>query len=158
MAVRDLESRIASPYSDETALRELFQSLLDSWGRGDGYAYGDHFTTHADYVAFDGSHTKGRQAIAESHHKLFQTWLKGTRLVGTISKIELLRPDVALIHATGGMIMPKRSKARRPSIQTFVAIKQDGRWIFTAFHNTRIKQWNIFQYLLFGIRTSLFRR
>ena len=65
--------------ADETAVRGLFQRALDAWGRGDGSAYGALFTDDAEYVAFDGSRTVGRQAIAESHQRLFDTWLKGTR-------------------------------------------------------------------------------
>jgi uncharacterized protein (TIGR02246 family) len=146
--------------ADEAAIRALFQNLLDSWGRGDGAAYGDQFTEDADYVAFDGSHTRGRRQIAASHQQLFDTWLKGTRLTGEITGIRFLSPEVALVHATGGTLMPGRSEAKpvRPSIQTLVAVKRDGRWRFTAFHNTRIKSWNTLQYALFGIATKVFRR
>jgi hypothetical protein len=53
-------------HADETAVRGLFQQLLDAWGRGDGAAYAALFTEDADYVAFDGSRTVGRQAIVGS--------------------------------------------------------------------------------------------
>jgi uncharacterized protein (TIGR02246 family) len=146
--------------ADEAAIRALFQALLDSWSRGDGAAYGDLFTEEADYVAFDGSHTKGRRQIADSHQRLFDTWLKGTRLTGEITGIRFLSPEVALVHATGGTLMPGRADAKpvRPSIQTLVATRRDGRWRFAAFHNTRIKNWTPLQYALFGIATKVFRR
>jgi uncharacterized protein (TIGR02246 family) len=63
--------------TDETAIRALFQRLLDAWGRGDGTAYGNLFTEDADYIAFDGTNTQGRQAITQSHQHLFDTHLKG---------------------------------------------------------------------------------
>jgi uncharacterized protein (TIGR02246 family) len=98
--------------ADETAVRGLFQRLLDAWGRGDGSAYGALFTDDADYVAFDGSRAVGRQAIAESHQRLFDTWLKGTQLTGRIEAVRPLCPDVALVHATGGTIFAGESAPR----------------------------------------------
>jgi uncharacterized protein (TIGR02246 family) len=121
--------------ADETAVRALFQCLLDAWGRGDGPAYGALFTDAADYVAFDGSRTVGRRAIAESHQRLFDTWLHGTRLTGRIEGLRWLAPDVALVHATGGTIFAGEAAPRpsRDSIQTLVAVMRDGEWRFAAF-------------------------
>lgn len=146
--------------ADQAALRTLFQRLLDAWGRGDGPAYGALFTDDADYVGFDGSHTVGREAIAESHQRLFDTWLKGTRLSGRIEAVRFLDPDVALVHATGGTIFAGEAAPRpsRDSIQTLLAVRRDGEWRFTAFHNTRILRRTKLQWMLFGIADKLFRR
>jgi uncharacterized protein (TIGR02246 family) len=143
---------------DSAAIQALFVDLIAAWGRGDGHAYGSLFTDDADYVAFDGSHTKGRRVIAESHQKLFETWLKGTRLTGQIESLRFLSPEVALIHATGGTLMPGKDRPVRPSIQTLVAVKRDGLWRFAAFHNTRIVHRNALQWMLFGIATKVFGR
>ncbi len=156
----DARDETATNVADETAIRDLFRELLDAWGRGDGRAYGAYFTEDADYVAFDGSRTRGRPAIAESHQQLFDTWLKGTRLVGQVDGVRFLSSDVALVHATGGTLFPKQrdAKARRPSIQTLVAVKQHGEWRFAAFHNTRIVHRNKLQWILYGIGSWLFDR
>jgi uncharacterized protein (TIGR02246 family) len=147
-------------HADETAVRGLFQQLLDAWGRGDGAAYAALFTEDADYVAFDGSRTVGRQAIAESHQRLFDTWLKGTRLTARIEAVRFLCPDVALLHTTGGTIFAGETAPRpsRDSIQTLVAVRRDGEWRFRAFHNTRILRRTKLQWMLYGIATKLFRR
>src|SRR5687768_4423506 len=92
--------------ADEQAVRDLFRRLLEAWGRGDGDAYGALFTEDADYVAFDGSSRRGTEAIGAEHQQLFDTWLKGTRLVGQIDSLRFLGPDVALVHASGGTIFP----------------------------------------------------
>ena len=55
-----------STIDDEATVRDLFRQLLDAWGRGDGQAYGSLFTEDADYVAFDGSRTRGSQVIAST--------------------------------------------------------------------------------------------
>ncbi len=145
--------------ADEMAIGNLCQSLWQSWGNGDGYAYAEHFTEDCDYIAFNGTHYKGREENAIVHQQLFDTWLKGTRLTGEINSIRFLTPEVALVYSTGGMLMTKRStQARRPSIQTLVAVKKDGVWRFTAFHNCRIQHGNWLQNMLFGITTRIFHR
>jgi uncharacterized protein (TIGR02246 family) len=149
-----------SASQDEAAIRDLFQQLLRAWGRGDGRAYGSLFTDDADYVAFDGSRTRGAQAIGDVHQPLFDTWLKGTRLIGQIESVRFLGSDVALLHATGGTVFPgqRDDRGRRPSIQTLVAVKRDREWRFTAFHNTRIVRRNRFQWILYGILSPIFER
>lgn len=127
--------------TDEAAIRDLFEKLLDDWGRGDGQAYGSRFTQDADYVAFDGSRTRGRGYISSSHQQLFDKFLKGTRLTGRVLSVKFPSPDVALVHATGGTVMRNKSKPspERDSIQSLVAVKRDGEWLFAAFHNTRVR-------------------
>jgi uncharacterized protein (TIGR02246 family) len=126
---------------DEAAVRDLFRKLLDDWGRGDGHSYGSRFTEDADYIAFDGSYTKGREEISSWHQTLFDRWLKGTRLTGRIEGIRFLSPEVALVHATGGTVARGKSvpSPERDSIQTLVAVKRDGEWRFAAFHNNRVR-------------------
>ncbi len=130
--------------ADEEAIRDLFRRLLDDWGRGDGNAYGSRFTEDADYVAFDGSRTAGRRAIATSHQQLFDKYLKGTRLTGQVESVRFLGPDVALVHATGGTVMRGKSRPspERDSIQTLVAMSDGDGWRFAAFHNSRVRPIN----------------
>ena len=146
--------------ADEQAVRGLFRQLLEAWGRGDGPAYGALFTEDADYVAFDGSNRRGTRAIATEHQQLFDTWLKGTRLVGQIDSLRFLGPNVALVHASGGTIFPgqKDERGRRPSIQTLVAVRRGDGWRFTAFHNTRIVRRNALQWMLYGLFSKFFDR
>ena len=127
--------------TDEAEIRTLFEDLLDDWGRGDGKSYGSRFTEDADYVAFDGTRTRGRAEIAASHQQLFDKFLKGTRLTGRLMSIKFPSPDVALVHATGGTIMRGKTKPspERDSIQTLVAVKREGEWRFAAFHNSRVR-------------------
>jgi uncharacterized protein (TIGR02246 family) len=127
--------------AEEAQIRALFENLLGDWGRGDGEAYGSRFTEDADYVAFDGTRTMGRREISASHQRLFDKFLKGTRLTGRILSIKFPSPDVAIIHATGGTIMRGKTKPspERDSIQTLVAVREGSEWRFAAFHNSRIR-------------------
>jgi uncharacterized protein (TIGR02246 family) len=146
---------------DEAAIRELFGLLLDDWGRGDGEAYGSRFTEDAEYVAFDGTRTRGRREISASHQRLFDKFLKGTRLTGIILSIKFPSPDVALIHATGGTVMRGKTKPspERDSIQTLVAVREDAEWRFAAFHNSRVRPIgsNAATFLLWAVTDRLWR-
>jgi len=146
---------------DEAKIGALFEDLLEDWGRGDGEAYGSRFTDDADYVAFDGSRTTGRREISASHQRLFDKFLKGTRLTGRILSIKFPSPDVALVHATGGTIMRGKTKPspERDSIQTLVAVREGSEWRFAAFHNCRVRPIgnNAATFLLWAVTDWLWR-
>jgi uncharacterized protein (TIGR02246 family) len=84
--------------SDEAAVRALYQQTMDGWNMGSGEAFAAPFDDEANFIAFDGTHFKGRREIAASHPPLFDKWLKGTRLVGEVRSVRFLSPDVALMH------------------------------------------------------------
>jgi len=112
-------------------------------------------------VAFAGSHTKGRGEISSSHQRLFDKFMKGTRLTGRIESIEFPGPGVALVHATGGTVMRGKTKSspERDSIQTLVAVKHEEGWRFAAFHNTRVRPINrgVRAFLIWAITDRLWR-
>lgn len=126
---------------DETKIKAIFREMFDGWEKGSGELFAAPFTENADFIAFDGSHTKGREEIAAAHQELFDKYLKGSRLVGEITEIRFLSADVALIQATGGTILKDKVKPspERTSIQTLVAVRKESVWKFTAFHNNRIR-------------------
>jgi uncharacterized protein (TIGR02246 family) len=125
--------------ADEAALRALYEQVMAGWNSGDGNAFAAPFAEDADFVAFDGSYFKGREEIASFHQVLFDQFLKGTRLVGKVRGVRLLTPDVAVMHAVGGTVMPGQSdlEPARNSIQTLVATKHAGEWHLAAFQNSR---------------------
>ena len=127
--------------ADEAAVRVLYQRLMDGWNEGSGEAFAAPFAEDGDLVAFDGTHFKGRREIVPFHQQLFQTYLKGTRLVGAVQDVRFLSNDVALMHAVGGTVMRGKStpSPERDSIQTLVAVRISGSWQLAAFQNTRIR-------------------
>jgi len=79
--------------ADEAAVRALYQQLIDGWNEGSGEAFALPFAEDGDLVAFDGTHFKGRSEIVPFHQQLFQTYLKGTRLVGNVKDVRVLNND-----------------------------------------------------------------
>jgi uncharacterized protein (TIGR02246 family) len=126
---------------DEAAVRALCQQMMDAWNEGNGEAYAAQFAEDGDLIGFDGTHFRGRQEIAPFHQRLFDTHLKGTRLVARVTSGRFLSPDVALMHAVGGTVMRGKSapSPQRDSTQTLVATKCGGEWRLAAFHNTRVR-------------------
>jgi uncharacterized protein (TIGR02246 family) len=127
--------------TDEAEIRLLLQRLNEAWGNADAFAA--LFTEDADYVIFDGSQVKGREAIAESHRPLFEGFMRGSHLEAQITALRFLTPEVALVHGKGAVVQryQKKPSRRAISVQTNVVVKQNGRWLVAAFHNTRYRPW-----------------
>jgi uncharacterized protein (TIGR02246 family) len=127
---------------DEQALHSLYQQLIEAWNSGDGQAYGAVFTEDANYVDVTGTNTQGRHAISASHQQMFQTFLKGSQLVATITSIRFLRSDVALLHVRGNTLLAGQveSAPDRATMETAIAVNEQGKWLFAALQNTRIIQ------------------
>src|SRR5918994_4969308 len=137
------EKAAANHSAEEAAVRALYQQLMAGWNQGSGDAFAAVFTEDGDLIGFDGTHFKGRQEIAPFHQRLFDKWLKGSRLVGEVKDVRFLSPDVALMHAVGSTVMRGKSEAspERDSIQTLVAVREEGgeEWRLAAFQNTRVR-------------------
>lgn len=135
--------------ADRRAILELGRALQDAWNRGDAAGYASLFTHDADFVAWTGARGRGRQAIEDGHRRLFAGPLAGSRMAladdgaATLpGSLRFVRPDVAIM-VTPGVVTPAGQSATGPdhqSVQTFVLIKDGGRWQFAAFHNTRLQQ------------------
>jgi len=130
------------PSAEETAVRDLYRQFMDAWSRGSGADLAAVFTDDGGLVGFDGTHLQGRQAIGPFHQRLFDKWLKGSRLVGQVTDLRFLGPEVAVLHAVGGTVLAGRHRPapERDSIQTPVAVRQPGGdWRLAAFQNTRLR-------------------
>ena len=137
----DSGERAANRPTDEAAVRDLYRRLLDGWNEGSGAAFAAPFAEDGDLVAFDGTHFEGREEISSFHQELFDRWMKGTRLVGEVTDVRFVGPDVAVVHAVGSTVMRGKTEPspERDSIQTLVATREGDGWRLAAFQNTRIR-------------------
>ena len=81
------ESSSTSRSADEAAIRALYQQLIDGWNKGSGEAFAAPFAEDGDLVGMDGTHLKGRQEIISFNQQLFDTYVKGSRLVGKVRSV-----------------------------------------------------------------------
>jgi uncharacterized protein (TIGR02246 family) len=125
---------------DEAELGRIPLQLIEAWNRGDSDAFAAPFTDDADFVAFEGTHLRGRAEIAAFHRDLFATVVKDTRLEGAVRFVRRVTPDVAVVHAWAqytnlpGLDEPVPG---RVSMQLFVAVNRNGVWRAAAVQNSR---------------------
>ncbi len=124
------------------AIVDLTRRMEHAWNTADGNAYAGSFTADCDYVAFDGTHLRGRDANARHHQLLFDSVLRNTRLVFEGQPaVRFVADDVAVVHTMGSVLFPWQSRVtpKRRSNQTLVAVRQPEGWRVAAFHNTRYR-------------------
>ncbi|WP_229070979.1 SgcJ/EcaC family oxidoreductase [Actinoplanes sp. DH11] len=126
---------------DLVALQELRQRQDQAWARGDARAYAALYTSDADVVTFNGDHLSTRAGIEEGMGYYFTTYLRGTRLLQRDQRIRFPEPDLAVIVRTGCVLWPGETACTEEalSVNTNVAVKRHGRWLYTSFQNTRIR-------------------
>ena len=134
-------SRALDPrFVDETEVRALYRQLLSGWNRRSADAIAESFVEDGDAIGFDGSELKGRDEIASAHRQIFADHQTGA-FVGKVRGVHFLNPDVAVISAIAGMVLPGQSdlEPERNAIQTLVAVKREGHWRAAVFQNTPAK-------------------
>ena len=124
---------------DIDELSAIPMRMIDAWDRGDASKFAEAFTKTADFVAFEGTHLVGHDAIVAFHQPLFDTILKGSRLTGEVKFVRVLEPDWAVIHAWASTILPGTdvTSDSRNSMQLFVARKGIDGWRVVAMLNAR---------------------
>jgi uncharacterized protein (TIGR02246 family) len=135
------ELTVGRQAQDEGEVRALIDRLDRAWTSNDAGAYAAEFSADAEYVGPDGTHARGRDAIAAAYRKLFEGPLKGTALSGELEEIRFLGPDVILAHGGSALRLPWQTgqPARRPARQTVVLQRHAGRWQVVALHSSRVR-------------------
>jgi uncharacterized protein (TIGR02246 family) len=129
----------AEPAADEAAIRQIPQQMIDAWNRGSGADFAAHFSSTADFIAFEGTHLTGRDEIAVFHQPLFDTILRGSRLEGEVKFVRLLTPTMAVMHGAvrTALAGQEQTISSRNSMQLFVVVKSAEEWVVEAMLNAR---------------------
>jgi uncharacterized protein (TIGR02246 family) len=126
--------------ADEAAVRAVPAMVVDAWARGDGEGVAAAFTEDVDFIAGDGRLVQGRAALVPYFQDQFDDFLAGSQAVADVVNVRFLRDDVAVVHTIGGIMFPGETEVQPDwvGIQTWVVVKQDGAWLATAYHNSRV--------------------
>ena len=125
---------------DQALLADIPMQMVAAWNRGDADAFAAPFTDTADFVAFEGTHLRGREEIAAFHRQIFATVVKGSRIAATVRFVRAVAPDVAVVHAAAEITLAGHSEPSpgRLSMQLFVVTRgADGTWQVEAMENAR---------------------
>ena len=127
--------------------------FADTWNRHDIPALAQCFTADADLVNVSSDWWKGHDAIRQNLAFLHGTVsssettgvtvparsygiFKATVHAWRSIELRLLRPDVAIVHATWSMTGDARTTEPRTGLMTLVVVPDGDRWRIAAFQNT----------------------
>jgi len=131
---RDMKS------TDETTVRGVYQTLLQSWNANDAGAFADAFAPDGRCIGFDGSEYVGPQETERGLRAIFKDH-KVAAYVARVREITPITADVVILRAVAGMLPPGKTKVmpERNAIQTLVAVRTPDSWKIMLFQNTPAK-------------------
>jgi uncharacterized protein (TIGR02246 family) len=118
----------------QATVEDFLNRFRSAWDAGDARTYAALFTEDATYVIFMGEVIVGRAGIERNHVEVFNRWQRGTKMVVEATAIQSLGADSLSVLTVGGV--GRERPVRYDKIQTFTLVRQDGRWLCAAFHNT----------------------
>ena len=124
----------------ELTVDAIHRQMIDAWNAGDAEAFAAPFVTDADFVAFEGTHLEGRDAIFAFHPQAFETDVKGSRLTGEVKFVRQLAPGLAVIHSTVRVTLADQASPSpsRDSMQLTVVREEGGEWRGVVLMNARV--------------------
>jgi uncharacterized protein (TIGR02246 family) len=132
---------------DEEAIRKILLERIESFNRHEPPSAAS-FTPDADFVNVYGLWRKGSAEIESRQKERMDTVLKEAKITLLDLRIRFVRPDVAIahqLHETSGTLNANGEKMpphQELSVRVFV--KEQGKWLITAFHNTIVRSDNRF--------------
>jgi uncharacterized protein (TIGR02246 family) len=132
-----MNATVTSPEADLVAVHALLEQSQDAWNRGDGAAYGALFTDDATDVTYVGTVYRGGLEIGRAHQALFDSFLKGSRLVIEIVDIRFLGADAAVVVTRGDVHKGRPKKLGK--LATYTLVRQGGSWRIAAVQKTQHK-------------------
>jgi len=138
MNSRTTQTRVSNA-ADEDAIGAIHQRMIDAWNGGDAAGFAAPFTDEADFVAWEGTHLKGRQEIASFTQRSFDTVVKGSHLEGEVKFVSFRSRVLAVMHSVVRMAFRGQTETSlsRDSMELTLVTKRDGEWCGEALMNAR---------------------
>lgn len=146
-------THVLSAPKDSLEVRNAVAGFAEAWNHHDMQAFGQLFTSDADFVNVAGKLDIGRTSIvyhhAYSHGAVSKTSKPpvSQRYWGIFSHstmnfdsigIRFLRPDVAIARVAWRLTGDSRTPDPRTGMLLFIVVKNSGKWKITAAQNTEI--------------------
>ncbi|GAB7037015.1 MULTISPECIES: SgcJ/EcaC family oxidoreductase [Catenuloplanes] len=123
------------------ALRAIPARMCAAWDRGDATGFYADFAEDAELVEFEGSILRGRAALVAANQQVFDTVMKGSRLVrGVVPFARVVAPGFGVVHHRAGILLPGETEplSSRYVMQLLAAVWQHGRWEVVTLQNARV--------------------
>jgi len=115
------------------------ENLANAWNSSNALAFAGFFAEDADLVNIHGMHIHGRQAIAGLYEMLFRSVFAGSRVVCSIKKHRLLRPQVGLVQIKVAVEIPAGKMAGTHEVVTSAVVtREHSNWRVASLHNTLV--------------------
>jgi uncharacterized protein (TIGR02246 family) len=138
-----LSSRaVAQPSgADEEAIKRIISAMDEAFNAHQPDV--SLFARDADFVNVNGTWLKGASNIESGRRSAFETRLKNARTKSLDVRVRFVRPDVAIVHVTSETAGITASDGRelppQRELNIRVFVKEEGRWLVTAFQNTPLR-------------------
>ena len=123
------------------AMNAIPARMVEAWNRGDAAGFFADFAEDAVSAEVEGSIFRSRTEMIAAQEAMFGTVLKGSRLVqGEVPFAKIVSPGVGVVHHRVGLLMQgeKEAPATRLSMQLYVMVWRDDRWVVAAMENARL--------------------
>jgi uncharacterized protein (TIGR02246 family) len=111
----------------------MLDSIVESFNREDGVAYGANYWPDADLVGFDGAVFEGRDAIIRNHVEMWAGPLKGAKIRGEVRKLLVLPLNVVVVDVN---LARESDPTAGPARIKFVMERRAEVWKIAAAQNT----------------------
>ena len=123
------------------AMSAIPAGLAEAWNDGDATAFAADFSDDAKFIAFEGTILNGPGEITAFHQPIFDTFLKGSRIVDSeVVFAREIEPGFGVVHNRIRVIMPGETAPlpSRDSMQLIVVRLRGDHWEAVALQNSRI--------------------
>ena len=120
--------------NQETAVRALYQQLLEGWNKRIADEMAAPFAEDGELIGFDGSQILGKTEIVSHLKPIFDHHVTPP-YYGKVKAVRLLGPEVAVLRAIAGMVPVGKSDIQ-PELNThhtMTAVKHEGEWQSHSF-------------------------
>lgn len=123
------------------AMSAIVDRMYEAWNRGDAEGFFADFAEDALFVELEGTTYRSRADMVAAQAEAFRTVLKGSLMVrGEVREARIISPGVGVLHARVAVLMPGEEEPppTRTSMQLFVTVWRDDRWVVVALENARM--------------------
>jgi uncharacterized protein (TIGR02246 family) len=131
-----------SDSADSATIKQVVAEFLDAFNNHDAHAWAMAFAEDGDFTNVAGLTRHGRKEVEERFASLFAGPLRSAHRTYSVRSVRFLTPEIASVDAdwemTGSRAADGSENPVRKGLFHWVMTKQNGHWLFTAFHEFEI--------------------